>query len=73
VSPLVTAAGRRSLRRPRYRNRGGFSGILARTMDTCRWAGCLPEDGAVVVVLTNQVFDDIGVMAEPLVEALTSG
>jgi len=35
------------------------------------WAGCLPENGAVVVVLTNQVFDDIGGMAEPLVEALT--
>jgi hypothetical protein len=37
------------------------------------WAGCLPEDGAVVVVLTNQVLDDIGGMAEPLVDALTSG
>ena len=37
------------------------------------WAGCLPEAGAVVVVLTNQVFDDIGGMAEPLVEALSSG
>jgi CubicO group peptidase (beta-lactamase class C family) len=34
------------------------------------WAGCLPEDGAVVVVLTNQVFDDIGGMATPLVEAV---
>jgi hypothetical protein len=37
------------------------------------WAGCLPEDGAVVVVLTDQVFEDIGGMASPLVEALTSG
>ena len=37
------------------------------------WAGCLPESGAVVVVLTNQVFEDIGGMARPLVEALTSG
>jgi D-alanyl-D-alanine carboxypeptidase len=34
------------------------------------WAGCLPEDGAVVVVLTNQVVDDIGLMAEPLVGAV---
>jgi len=33
------------------------------------WAGCLPEDGSVVVVLTNQVFDDIGGMALPLVLA----
>jgi CubicO group peptidase (beta-lactamase class C family) len=36
------------------------------------WAGCLPEVGAVVVVLSNREFDDIGGMAEPLVEALTS-
>lgn len=36
------------------------------------WAGCLPEDGAVVVVLTNHVFDDIGGMAEPLVEAVSA-
>jgi D-alanyl-D-alanine carboxypeptidase len=37
------------------------------------WAGCLLDDGAVVVVLTNQVFDDIGGMARPLVEAVQSG
>jgi D-alanyl-D-alanine carboxypeptidase len=37
------------------------------------WAGYLPENDTVVVVLTNQVLDDIGGMAEPLVEALTSG
>jgi D-alanyl-D-alanine carboxypeptidase len=36
------------------------------------WAGCLPEEGAVVVVLTNQVFDDIGGMARPLVDAVRS-
>jgi CubicO group peptidase (beta-lactamase class C family) len=36
------------------------------------WAGCLLEYGAVVVVLTNQVFDDIGGMARPLVEAVQS-
>lgn len=35
------------------------------------WAGCLPEDGSVVVVLTNHVVDDIGAMAEPLVDAVT--
>jgi hypothetical protein len=37
------------------------------------WAGCLPEDGSVVVVLTNHVAEDIGGMAEPLVDAVTSG
>ena len=35
------------------------------------WAGCPPEDGAVVVVLTNHVADNIGWMAEPLVDAVT--
>jgi CubicO group peptidase (beta-lactamase class C family) len=34
------------------------------------WAGCLPEQGAVVVVLTNHEVDDIGGMARPLVTAL---
>ena len=36
------------------------------------WAGCLPESGSVVVVLTNRLFDDIGGMALPLVEAASS-
>ena len=35
------------------------------------WAVCLPEDGSVVVVLTDHVVDDIGGMAEPLVDAVT--
>jgi len=35
------------------------------------WAGCLPEDGSVVVVLTNHVVDDIGGMAQPLVDAVS--
>src|SRR3712207_2231171 len=34
------------------------------------WAGCLPEDGLVVVVLANQFIDDKGGMARPLVEAV---
>jgi hypothetical protein len=34
------------------------------------WAGCLPEEGAVVVVLSDVEFDDIGGMARPLVDAL---
>jgi CubicO group peptidase (beta-lactamase class C family) len=37
------------------------------------WAGCLPEDGAVVVVLSNCVVVDIGLMARPLVDAVRSG
>jgi hypothetical protein len=35
------------------------------------WAGCLPEAGLVVVVLTNQLAEEIGGMAEPLVDALS--
>lgn len=37
------------------------------------WAGCLPEDGAVVVVLSNHAVDDIGAMGGPLVDAVRSG
>jgi len=37
------------------------------------WAGCLPEDGSVVVVLHNQVVENIGAMARPLVDAVRSG
>jgi len=33
------------------------------------WAGCLPPDGAVVVVLSNRWVDDTGGMARPLVLA----
>ena len=36
------------------------------------WAGCMPEDGSVVVVLTNQELDDIGGMGAPLVRAAQS-
>jgi D-alanyl-D-alanine carboxypeptidase len=35
------------------------------------WAGCLPEEHAVVVVLSNHGFDNIGGMARPLVEAMS--
>jgi hypothetical protein len=34
------------------------------------WAGCVPEDGSVIVVLSNFVFEDIGGMARPLVDAI---
>jgi D-alanyl-D-alanine carboxypeptidase len=36
------------------------------------WAGCLPEDGSIVVVLSNRVVEDIGAMAGPLVIAALS-
>lgn len=36
------------------------------------WAGCLPEDGSVVVVLSNRVVEDVGGMARPLVVAAIS-
>jgi D-alanyl-D-alanine carboxypeptidase len=34
------------------------------------WAGCLLDEGAVVVVLSDVEFDDIGGMARPLVDAV---
>lgn len=34
------------------------------------WAGCLPEDGAVVVVLSNREFGNVMGMARPLVDAV---
>lgn len=36
------------------------------------WAGCLPEYGSVLVVLSNRVVEDIGAMARPLVDAARS-
>jgi len=33
-------------------------------------AGCLLDEGAVIVVLSDVAFDDIGGMARPLVEAV---
>lgn len=36
------------------------------------WAGCLPDEGSVIVVLSNHVFDDVGGMASPLVDAVTA-
>jgi hypothetical protein len=46
-------------------------GHLGENFGYVAWAGCLPEDGAVVVVLTNHVVDDIGGMAQPLVDAVS--
>ena len=44
-------------------------GHLGSNFGYVSWAGCLPEDHAIVVVLTNQAVDDIGGLAEPLVRA----
>lgn len=33
------------------------------------WAGCLPQDGSVIVVLSNRIVQNIGAMARPLVAA----
>lgn len=37
------------------------------------WAGCLPEHGTVLVVLSNQSLAEIGAMAQPLVTAVIEG
>jgi CubicO group peptidase (beta-lactamase class C family) len=36
------------------------------------WAGCLPQDGSVIVVLHNRVPEDVSGMAGPLVNAVMS-
>lgn len=36
------------------------------------WAGCLPEDGPVVVVLTNRYVENVLAMGRPLVDAVRS-
>lgn len=36
-------------------------------------AGCLPEDGAVVVVLSNDVGVDLSPIAQQLIDAVRSG
>jgi len=36
------------------------------------WAGCLPEEGSVVVVLSNRAFENVLERAIPLVKAVRS-
>ena len=45
-------------------------GHLGENFGYVAWAGCLPEDGSVVVVLSNRVVEDLGGMARPLVTAV---
>jgi D-alanyl-D-alanine carboxypeptidase len=49
------------------------AGHLGSNFGYVSWAGCLPDDHLVVVVLTNQAIDDIGGLAKPLVMAARSG
>lgn len=46
-------------------------GHLGSNFGYVAWAGCLPEDGSVVVVLANSDVEEIWQMAEPLVDALS--
>ncbi len=52
-----------------YQPYAGAVGHTGMDIGYVAWAGCLPDDGTVIVVLTNQVFEDIGLMAGPLVLA----
>ena len=55
-----------------YAEAVGHSGGFITGYAYVAWAGCLPEAHAVVVVLSNHGFEDIGGMARPLVEAVSS-
>jgi D-alanyl-D-alanine carboxypeptidase len=47
-------------------------GHLGSNFGYVAWAGCVPEDGSVVVVLANSDVEEIWEMARPLVDALRS-
>jgi D-alanyl-D-alanine carboxypeptidase len=51
---------------------GGSVGHSGQNFGYVSWAGCLPDAGAVIVVLSTYLFDDIGGMAAPLVGAVRS-
>jgi CubicO group peptidase (beta-lactamase class C family) len=51
---------------------GGSVGHSGQNFGYVSWAGCLPDAGAVIVVLSTYLFDDIGGMAAPLVTAVRS-
>jgi CubicO group peptidase (beta-lactamase class C family) len=52
-----------------YQPYAGTVGHTGQVVGYVAWAGCVPADGTVIVVLSNQVIDDIGGMAGPLVLA----
>ncbi len=49
---------------------GGSVGHAGANFGYVSWAGCLPDAGAVIVVLSTYIFDDIGGMAGPLIQAV---
>ncbi len=51
---------------------GGAVGHPGEHFGYAAWAGCLPEQGSVVVVLSNRVPEDVAGMGAPLVNAVTS-
>lgn len=51
---------------------GGAVGHTGEDVGYVAWAGCLPENGSVVVVLSNRVVEDIGAMAGPLIVAAST-
>ena len=51
---------------------GGAVGHPGEHFGYAAWTGCLPEDGSVVVILSNRVPEDVSGMGAPLVDALTS-
>ena len=55
-----------------YSPYAGAVGHTGEDVGYVAWAGCLPEDGSVIVVLHNRVIEDIGAMAGPLVNAMRS-
>ena len=52
-----------------YQPYPGTVGHTGQDVGYVAWAGCLRDDGTVIVVLSNQVIDDIGAMAGPLILA----
>ena len=55
-----------------YSPYAGAVGHTGEDVGYVAWAGCLPEDGSVIIVLANHAVDDISGMAGPLVEAARS-
>ncbi len=49
----------------------GGVGHAGESLGYASWAGCLPDSGVVIVILSNHKVDDLGGMAAPLVYAAT--
>lgn len=55
-----------------YSPTSGVVGHTGEDVGYVAWAGCLPAEGTVIVVLNNRVVEDIGAMAGPLIAAARS-